>query len=146
MAVETPFRRKNAAMALFDPARATDSSAVLSEVVLRAILSDTSADAVSVALINQLVGQFPVRRVSLGIRRSGSTVLMAVSDQMKLDTRRSLPQLIAAALTETLDADAPIEFSDTQEVESEAEQIVTHPAHAEPVSYTHLTLPTIYSV
>ena len=131
MAVETPFRRKNAAMALFDPARATDSSAVLSEVVLRAILSDTSADAVSVALINQLVGQFPVRRVSLGIRRSGSTVLMAVSDQMKLDTRRSLPQLITAALTETLDADAPIEFSDTQEVESEAEQIVTHPAHAE---------------
>ena len=131
MAVETPFRRKNGAMALFDPARATDSSAVLSEVVLRAILSDTSADAVSVALINQLVGQFPVRRVSLGIRRSGSTVLMAVSDQMKLDTRRSLPQLITAALTETLDADAPIEFSDTQEVESEAEQIVTHPAHAE---------------
>jgi len=98
MAVETPFRRKNGAMALFDPARATDSSAVLSEVVLRAILSDTSADAVSVALINQLVGQFPVRRVSLGIRRSGSTVLMAVSDQMKLDTRRSLPQLITAAL------------------------------------------------
>lgn len=58
MAVETPFRRKNAAMALFDPARATDSSAVLSEVVLRAILSDTSADAVSVALINHWSGNF----------------------------------------------------------------------------------------
>ena len=131
MAVETPFRRKSAATASLDPARATDSSAVLSDVVLRAILSDTSADAVAVALINQLVGQFPVRRVSLGIRQSGSTVLMAVSDQMKLDTRRSLPQLITAALTETLDADVPIEFSDTQEAESMSGQKVTYPAHAE---------------
>ena len=136
MAVETPFRRKSAATASLDPARATDSSAVLSDVVLRAILSDTSADAVAVALINQLVGQFPVRRVSLGIRQSGSTVLMAVSDQMKLDTRRSLPRLLAAALTETLDADVPIELgdtqeSDTQEAESVSGQKVMYPAHAE---------------
>ncbi len=117
-------------MALSDPAPTSDSSAVLSDAVLRAILSDTSADAVAVALVNQLVGQFPVRRVSLGIRQSGSTVLMAVSDQMKLDKRRSLPRLITAALSETLDFAVPIEFIGVHETDTTTEKNMTHPAHA----------------
>ena len=131
MAVETPFRQNRALMGAIDPARDGHSSAELSDAVLRAIVSDTSADAVAVALVNQLLTEFPVRRVSLGIRQSGSTVLGAVSDQMKLDPRRSLPRLITAALDEALDSDAPIGFCIEADGEPDAERTSSHPAHAE---------------
>ncbi|NND91429.1 MAG: HlyD family efflux transporter periplasmic adaptor subunit [Granulosicoccus sp.] len=79
---------------------------------LASLLTQPTALSVAMAMVNTLKLEYACRRVSLAVRRPGSSGLhlMAMSDQSGIDQRRVLACQIVAAMQEMLDAGAPRAF------------------------------------
>jgi len=125
MSVDSPFRQDRAPVARIAPACSGITSSELSDAVLRAIATEATSNAVVLTLVTRLASAYNARRVSIGFQISGETVLKGVSDQIKLDSWRSLPRLLNDVLIEVLDSDSPIRI-DAEKSEALNESLPSH--------------------